>query len=367
MGGLHEWVVDVAACGRTGYRFGSDGGGDLRTLMVWLGAAIPVVLGIAAIVVALFVAKRQAAQLEQLRAIGLDTRSTARKLDAEAVREEFVRHFFSLDEEGSRRYKCVVPVRYEQRPLPLIPAGDYNALHVLQGFLGQDRLDFWPVLMASEDGGVSAAEPLTRGDAVYLCSPQRNPALGRLAPALDLTDDTTPGIPAFDGIDLPCWFADDYRAWEHGGQVPDSPTKKLWICELKTAVSSEAERAYREAAGLAPGDRFDAQDALQSDSAIVLRLTDPEGIKTIVVAGIHQYGTWIASEFFCRLATDLDFANREVFVGEGDFVAIIWGEFNSATFAVERCGVHEEHLWVRQSGAWERVPQHTAATSRISA
>ncbi|PKP63193.1 MAG: hypothetical protein CVT86_05855, partial [Alphaproteobacteria bacterium HGW-Alphaproteobacteria-8] len=127
-----------------------------------------------------------------------------------------------------------------------------RALHVLQGFLGQDRLDFWPVLMASEDGGVSAAEPLTRGDAVYLCSPQRNPALGRLAPALALTDDTTPGIPAFDGIDLPCWFADDYRAWEHGGQVPDSPTKKLWICELKTAVSSEAERAYREAAGLAP-------------------------------------------------------------------------------------------------------------------
>lgn len=339
----------------------------MGTPETWLSAG-GMLLGIATIVLAIVIARRQdrllrehQKQLKQLEAIERDTGSTARKLNADAIRQDFVRDFLAFDEQPSRIYRCVVPVRYEQRPLPLIPAGDYNALHVFQSLMGPDLL-FSPVPNRQDTIQEASGEP-QRGDAIYLCSPNANSELDKLAPAIDLADDRSVDVPKFDGVDLPCWFANDSRASEHGGRVPGEPTMKLWICEPQSALPSDAERAYREAKGLPDGVPVGSLPDTQSDSAIVLRLTDSTRgrSKAVVVAGIHQYGTWIAGEFFCRLSKDPGLEYRDIFVADDDFIAIIWGEFNSKTFAVDTCGVQKRYLWTRQDGGWTRVPQRASA------
>jgi hypothetical protein len=302
----------------------------------------------------------QEKQLNKLKKIGTDTHHTAQKLRADTYARESTEKFFALQKSG-KRFKCFFPVFYDQKPLPFIVTGDYHALHILQLLLGPDRLELIPVSEASqspnafpighvsenrsaefrlsstdkrEDGGDTIGE-------IYLCSPQVNLALGKLAPAFK------PGreVPKFLDVELPCWFADKNTS-------DGSPQKTIFIPDNGEELVSPSEEYYRAAKKLDEGVEFVPPTEIQKDYGIVLRLTVGQE-KFIVIAGLHQYGTWIAGDFLRDLITNERVASLDA-LGDADFLAVVFGEFKSKDLSVRRFGVLADLLWMRDQGRWIR-------------
>lgn len=321
-----------------------------------------IIFGLLAIAVAFWIALHQHKQLKQLKKIGSETADTARKLRADTYTKEVISKFFSLREERPGRYKCVFPVYYDRRPLPSIIAGDYNALHVLQNLIGTDRLELKPVPTNPEEQNTTVLQECLEGDAIYICTPQVNLALEKLAPAINLVDSSDPCIPKFIDIELPCWFATDNRGQpvEGNDALGVLKTKKIWIPELKRSLESGVENDYKLAAELERGSIYSPLSDKQEDYAILLRLTLGDR-KVFVIAGIHQYGTWIGGDFFYQLASGKELKHRDFLLADCDFF-IVWGEFNSKTFSVERSDILQDYFWIRKDASWERVSKNTATS-----
>ncbi len=77
----------------------------------------------------------------------------------------------------------------------------------------------------------------------------------------------------------------------------------------------------------------------------------------LVLAGIHQYGTWIAAEYFRKLAAGSDLGEGNELRSDRDFCAIVYGEFNPKSFRVTLCDIERHYLWFfdAQAGSWLRV------------
>lgn len=242
---------------------------------------------------------------------------------------------------------------YDRKPLPSIVVGDYHALHVLQTLMGTDRIELAPVCIPAKD---SLTEVNYRIDTnvIYLCTPQANKELKCFAPPIDLYSDKPP---MFKDIELPCWF------------TGDNNKKAILIYGNKRPLPSPAEPDYDRASQLLEGQAYRPPTDITTDYAILLRLT-VDGKKVVVVAGIHQYGTWIAGDFFRRLTTGEFSVYDHIFLSDNDFIAILWGEFNTKKFSVSRCNVLEELIWLRKESGWERIPpnskENTAALTNKS-
>ena len=286
-------------------------------------------------------AKGQESQLIQLTEIGHETASTASALRTETAIEKVVAKFFSTaGEEAPNRYNCVFPVSYGDRPLPAIFAGDWSTLQVLQSLMGA-RLQLKPLQReAAEDS--HEFQELLKGNAVYLCAPQANNALQLLAPALKCNDPSSLAATC-DGIELPAWFAT-----EKGG------TKTIRIRGPAKPIESGAEPEYERAKRHSIGSQYEPSRETTTDYGIVLRLT-LSSRKVVVIAGIHQYGTWIGGDFFRRLAAGESLDYQERFLDDHDFLAIVYGEFDPIAFKVVRCNVSNAYLWTRDDTCWNRV------------
>jgi hypothetical protein len=300
--------------------------------------------GLIGCVVAFLIAIRQSKQLDQVTTIGKDTQQTAAKLNADSYRQETVQKFF-FPGKKAHKYKCLLPVVWAGKPLPNICAGDYHALHVLQILLGRERLD-----LSFQDPAGKEKNQGSNCDAIFLCSPQANPALQQLAPPIQIGPSAL--IPKFDGVELPCWFAEGI-SYGPGGE--EAKTMKIWECILKQPIASPAEEDHRRAR---PGEVPDHLNPVLRDYAIVMRLT--VGDRTIfVMAGIHQYGTWIAGEFLTQLTLQnkscISADERNALMQENDILAILWGDFNTKLLSVDDLGILANYIWIRQkTGEWKQ-------------
>jgi hypothetical protein len=238
------------------------------------------------------------------------------------------------------------------RPGDPLDNGDQKANEDEKGsLLRPERLHliFVPQLMP-EQSNVTSRPPETTSHTssdeeiigeIYLCSPQANSALEKIAPAFK------PNLekPTFRGVELPCWFADKNLG---NGEVQ----KIIFIPENGEELLSPAEECYREANKLGRRAPFGPPSPIQVDYAIVLRLTVGRQ-KYLTVAGIHQYGTWIAGDFLRSLITEERLASTDV-LGERDFLAVIFGEFDSRDLSVRRFGTLRDLLWLRRADTWAR-------------
>jgi hypothetical protein len=141
------------------------------------------IVGVALTAVAIAIAgsiywreKQHLTQLKLLatdtREIGKETRAIAKMLEAGTTVREAVEQFFELQPTEDRQFTCYYPESFKRRPLPSIYAGDYHALQVLVGLLGQNHLELRGI---SKEEDVPAAPP--GGDLIYLCTPMANLAL----------------------------------------------------------------------------------------------------------------------------------------------------------------------------------------------
>ena len=318
-----------------------------------------IILAIFGIAISVFIANKQKVQVGELTLIGTkqqeqmteltsiskDTKETARKLKSDARTREIISVFLGTADKSVGRYTCVFPIFWDQKPLPLITSGDYHAIQVIQNFLGAENVDLLAVA-EKETAPIS-------GNVIYLCSPKANIALESLAPAVQIINNKCNEEPKFDNIILPCWFGDATIKDESSGG--DKTIKTIWIPEHNHVLRSPSDDAYINAAKLRKGDVYKDDTIKRTDYSILMRLSINDN-RIVVIAGIHQYGTWTCGDFFQKLIREEIKEYSEVFMSQDDIVAVIWGEFNAKTFKTERCGVYEQYLWTRKNNdVWKRV------------
>ncbi len=307
---------------------------------------ITIILALLGIGISIFIAKEQKDQVKELTLISKDTKETARKLKSDARTREVISVFLGTADKSVGHYTCVFPIFWDQKPLPLITSGDYHAIQVIQNFLGAENVD---LLTVTEKETV----PIVSGNVIYLCSPQANIALESLAPAVKVINNKCDEEPKFDNILLPCWFG-DATIKDECSQC-EKTIKTIWVPEQNHVLRSPSDDAYINAAKLKKGAVYKDETIKRTDYSILMRLSINDN-RIVVIAGIHQYGTWTCGDFFQKLIREEIKEYSEVFMSQDDIVAVIWGEFSVKNFKTERCGVYEQYLWTRKNNdIWKRV------------
>jgi hypothetical protein len=270
-----------------------------------------------------------------------------------------------------RRYTCVMPIEFRRRPLPTIAAGDYYAWHVVQNFVDEVQIDM-SLTSRDSDEGVSIKIP--HGNVIFLCSPQANPPLREFAPSLELEGDSITNRDVLAKLNLPVWFGSRKKT------IFDEKSRsaRIWnekvICYLhdSTAVgrsginvlTSQVEDDYIAADALSDNQWPTRAGGTKCDLAILVRASRrlfdksvPNGTdeKIIVIAGIHQYGTWIAGDFLQRFCRGERPEAERLFESESDFAVVLYGQFNEDTLSVESSTIHGPDAWQFAGTTWERV------------
>ncbi len=335
------------------------------------------------IAVLIFIYERK--QLEKQENILEDTHSITTKLSTEASINKMVNKLFLVEPEGlesQKKYKIMFPATHLEKPLPLIHQGDFFAIHIISLFLGIDKIEFIDV-----DGSKNEDINSSEGNIIFICSPQANAALKAKYPSPKFllqgstkTTDDNESNDQSNNIDcksysdlkeffvkeikLPCWFIEVFvpdskngseGRWEKRIQIYDKDLDGRFREEtpLPSPIVSPAEEEYRMA------EKDKQYRALNrgriTDYGIFARITD-KNKHFLIIAGIHQYGTWIVGDFLRRLLYQEleDEKQLTIFKSNDDFLALIKGDFASNSLTVITSMVDDPNLWVKNKDEWER-------------
>lgn len=320
-------------------------------------------LAIAAIIIAIHIALNQISQINKLEKISGETRETIETLKTKSIIEDNVNKFLVIKSEDriQKKYTCYYPVEYRDKPLPLINQGDFYAIHVLSTLLGENILDL---------RGVTRDEFFDKskitGDVIFVCSPKANPALKAIFEARELKEGDNEEILEkwLKELDLPCWFVEDSRGRQNGNSIrkikiyyeSDEPT-------INILLKSPAESQYEEASKY-KGKSYIPEEMIQRDYGIFARITK-ESNQYIIIAGIHQFGTWIVgsllNNLLCKNEVDYDWIFKDV----EDFICIISGEFDNNKLKVndKTIEVLHHYIWVKENDRWIR--KYRAPSSHV--
>lgn len=300
-----------------------------------------------------------------------------------------------------KKYRCILPSWWEGRPIRSFASGDLFCVHAFQDMIGPDFLElelldkhdksiFEHKFMAGCDDDpirtklTDFFENKLTENCIFLCSPRANKALACIAPVgnprtdygkIKWFDPQKPEKPAFGrfgSIKLPIWFEsiDEPKIGDTSSHDRDHCIR---IRYADAPLSSPADPAYKTAHEKEMECKHSNPDvdAEQEDYAIIARLTangfkidnslniEPcSGIvsgfnnasdrrKIFIVAGIHEYGTWVAADVFRRLImggrTNLEKRWKKLserkdvqsaIFGNDDFIMLIKGTFNSERMTV---------------------------------
>ncbi len=352
------------------------------------------------VIITIYVAYTQDEQISSLAAINditkqaaTETRELTKKLEMQSIVKERSREFFGITPNGSVIYDCIFPVEYNDKPLPLVSAGDYEAIKALSRFLGSKCIKYHPIGPKGNQRSSSNSWRNNSTHIIYLCSPKSNDELSSVAAYGSTVDYYNKMREAKDNsqkikevrneflslklkhdsedsrVQLPCWFA------TQPGSFGSSSEQKIILiatADTKTVLTSPSEDDYSLAA--AEKEKYIPCSNIFSDYALLLRLSSPlHTTKCFVIAGIHQYGTWIASDFLRRLLRKGEYEDyRKVFLSNMDFAAIILGKFKSDTYEVDESDITIQYVWQRnqtdhayQTSEWTRfIPSKKADIRR---
>lgn len=325
----------------------------IPSILYYINIPMEFILAIIAIYITIFIAHTQVNQLKKLEDIGNQTKETTEKLKTESIIRKNINILFPLKDKG-KKYKCFFPVEYKAKPLPMINQGDFYAIHVVSTCLGEDNLDLEPIAKDHPSAEISL-----ESNAIFICAPHANPALKMLfdikeiksnSDEKQLEDENWP----VKELDLPCWFVEDSRENSRNAKSIWI-TRKIWIYgeNIKDLLKSPAEDSYKDAHGLEEGKEFKYKTNNQQDLGIFARINKNDN-QYVIIAGLHQYGTWIVGSFLSKLLDGENVDYRSTFLSGNDFIAVIWGEFNNKKLTInsERMGVFMKYIWTKESGKW---------------
>ena len=282
-------------------------------------------LAVASLFIVFVIAIIQQIHLNRLEKIGILTVDIAEKLRIDARLEQNIQDFFGIFRGDKKRYQCVFPIEFREKPSPFINAGDYHALEVLTSQLKADRLELNP-FQRGEMAGI-------KGDnLVFICAPAANPITETIFNSKD---------------DMPCWI------------TGEGTNTRIRIKDEDALLESPWEPYYAEAANpqLTSSDHYRNFMGRKSceDYGILARLHDGEK-RYILIAGLHQPGTWIVAEFLNELLKKQRNEVDSVFFQPCDFAMVIWGRFEGKTFTVDpNKGIFKDYWWQREGDSWVKV------------
>lgn len=335
-------------------------------------------LSVMALIITLIIAITQQIQLDKIETIGADTQKTAISIDKENKSREAVDKFFRLKQTGNEKFELFFPVEYKDKPLPLINQGDFYAIHVISSRLGEEKITNKPLRLSPEP-----VDPSKSNNVIYICSPDANPALEKIYEVMQVVTiadkkyfkgrnfgivprdyQNASGeylIPCekYDVIPdvLPCWFARTEAGNKNHEKTsdkitnPDSPKlhRIIYLPEHQLSMESAADTIYKKAA---KGEKILTEEQNnQRDYGIFGRWQCGEK-QIFVLAGIHQYGTWIIATLLSELLSGEDVEGRDIFLGTEDFIAIIEGKFQYPELRVEPSKIRVEKIWTKKDGVW---------------
>jgi hypothetical protein len=342
------------------------------SVLVGLGS---LVIGVSSLIIAIAIAYKQNIVLkwiggmaEETKNIGIGTKSITEKLSTDYSIQEKSNKIFSIQENSDmgRRYKIVYPVKYTDKPLPLINQGDFYAIHILSLALGLEKID----LKEIESDKSSFDSSLTIGNSIFICSPQANPALNHVLPYATICKQTEKDMLGVRQnlccsdeeiiawfakvVQIPCWFIDECKVrYDSNGKKELALIKKIQEYNkdadsniLNQAIESPAEQCYNVAHERKR--KIDCGNIV--DYGIFARITKNEN-HYIIISGIHQYGTWIVSDYLNNILRNkkVDKAHLDIYESDNDFIGIIMGEYNSTKMSVEFSSICGNKLWIRTS------------------
>ncbi len=258
-----------------------------------------------------------------------------------------------------------------KKPLPLINEGDYYAIHLIGNLLGDENLILHAI---SKDEQIDIEPNKIMENMILICAPHSNPALNCIFPIRKISNEDelnkirTENWPLNNKeINLPCWFVEETEEVEvphfnsneqetvQEREMIEWTSRKIWVSETNDLISSPTEVLY-QAAYLSPGKFFIHPEKNQQDFGIFARLTI-ENKHIIIIAGIHQYGTWIIGGLLNNILTGLikELELKKLYFGKNDFIAIIWGEFNYKKLKVERTKILTDYAWIKEGDTWTRI------------
>jgi hypothetical protein len=336
---------------------------------------IEAVLGIFALIFAIItlyyaykIAHHQDDQLKDLKQIENRTHEITRELKTDKYSQDIVNAFFKFDDSTSRNsYDIYFPIEYYKKPLPLINQGDFFALHVITSRIKEKDFVLKPIVITrTEDSGIDHEHPIhpkpaEAGESVgnnsqemfdnnciFLCAPHANPALNAIFPMeiinndakyADLMKNNWP----ISNYDLPCWFVQDSRDTYNGKKWI---SRKIFIPQTQP-LDSPSEKNYQAAFYSPEGTEYKHQEKFQRDLGVLGRITKKDK-QYIIIAGIHQYGTWIVAALLSHLFTgEYNGPEKSFLLGNDDFIAIYSGGYDSQKLSINH--ITNEYIWIKKA------------------
>jgi hypothetical protein len=326
-------------------------------LAVTLGAlALP--LGAISLAVSMVIASRQDMQLSKLKKIGEQTSDTVNRLTTDSSIQNRIKKFFYNYGSGDLmpKYKCIYPVSYiPSTPLPQVSQADFYVFHVLGSFMDEKDLD---ILGIPSDTVIENGKSLNE-NTIFICT--KNPWLNKFYEIKNIkTDEDLIESRNFvsNTLKLPCWFVNDLRG------ISEDKKRNIKILvstepnecgRLDVLLESPANEIYRVAQSCGGNIENDFINNIQSDYAIFARFSK-SNYQHIIIAGIHQYGTWIVGELLNSLICGKEMDYYSIFLDNNDFICIVTGEFSQIKLKVKRDSIqiYKKYFWVKEADRWAR-------------
>lgn len=313
---------------------------------------IGIIFALISLFITINISKSQEKQLCELEDIGIKTRETTEALQTSSAIQKNRSDFF-IRKNINDKYKLIFPVGYEGKTLPLINAADSYAMHVISDHLGVDGVDLQPIPRNSPKDYMNSE--YFKCNSILMCDV--NPALKQLFKYNESNAAYQSNPDKF-----PAWFEeyDTDPSYCSGKTICIAVYDNVNNIYLK--LKSPSEDCCTKASKYDKDVVFEPEQEVQSDYGIFARITKGE-YKYIILAGIHGYGTWIVASFLNNLLygkyKDEDNYN-EIFFGEKDFIAVIYGFFNTKKLFVdnERIGIFQKLWWTKDSSSsseWKQI------------
>jgi len=336
-------------------------------------------LSVNAVVITLIIAVTQQVQLKKIEVIGMQTKETTEAFGTESIVRQTVEDFFKIKESKGENYELFFPVEYISKPLPLINQGDFYAIHVISTRLNEKRITNKPLRSSRHPDAPKEK------NVIFICSPDANPALNEIYNVMHIvTIDNkrhikTESCPTVPGQcqkspekcliphdiyktlpnKLPCWFAREESAdckvdlskQSSKEQNSKGKNRMIYVPETNDLIKSQVDSIYEISAR---DKNFIHPLGTQRDYGIFGRWHDKDH-QFFIIAGIHQYGTWIIATLLNRLLCGNPIEGKEYFLGKEDFIAVIEGEFDYQTLKVGRIKIPSDFLWIKKKDKWERM------------
>ena len=328
-------------------------------LAITLGMlAIP--LGAISLALSMFIASRQDMQLGKLTTIGVQTGSTVDRLTTESSIQNKIKNFFNNygSDDSPKKYKCIYPVTYDiKNPLPQVSQADFYVFHVLGSHMKEENLE---IMGISNNHQFRDGESLDE-NAILVCT--KNPWLKKFYEIKEIkTDDNVKETRDWfsKNLKLPCWFVNDLRGDKTKRNIKIMVSTDPDECgHLDFFIESPANEIYSVVENSNGNVKDPHEDIIQRDYAIFARLSksvNNSPCQHIIIAGIHQYGTWIIGELLNLLICGKEIEYDSTFLDNNDFICIITGEFiqNKLKVKKDSIQVYNRYIWIKESDRWTR-------------